>query len=138
MELSPGEEWLLMFILLYSKRQTVISRSSTEAELYAMNKVAVDTERIRSMLQFINGWNIPYFTLFVDNQSAITMAKQESGSRKQSRSFRLRRDDMKQMIDDGYLVVKYISGMENPADGTTKIQSVSMFQKFAKFLYQFG
>ena len=127
-----------MVIDVYSKRQTVISRSSTEAELYAMNKVAVDTERIRSTLLFINGWNIPYFTLFVDNQSAITMAKQDSGSWKQSRSFRLRRDDMKQMIDDGYLVVKYISGTENPADGTTKIQSVSMFQKFAKFLYQFG
>ena len=106
-----------------------------EAELLAAYQCVVTTDRIRSTLNFL-GWNIRKFKVNVDNQSTITLAiKRRCGSTKQSRSFRLRSDDMFEMHQTGTLNMEYISGDRNPADGFTKVQSTKMYKAFLKFLY---
>ena len=108
-----------MIVNVFCKRQTVIARSTTEAELYTGHKMAVDGERALRTLRFL-GWNIKDFTLHMDNKAAVEMASHQPGSRKQSRSFRLRNHDMRELIQEKILIVKHVSGTSNPADGLTK------------------
>ena len=123
-----------MIISAYSKRSSVICRSSTEAEFYACHKVAMDCDRVKHLLQFL-GTQIKSYNVYCDNKSTVAMITQHAGSRKQSRSFRLRTNDMKDLTDAKFLTVMHIPGTANPADGFTKAQDLPMFRKFTKFLY---
>ena len=118
-------EWGGMILRVFSKRQTCIARSSTESELYALNKVALamDCERFVELLQFLGWKSLTSFRIKCDNKSTIALCKKKCGSTKLSRAFRLRNDDLLDMYNEKILEVEHISGTENPADGFTKAWS---------------
>ena len=126
--------WGNMILRVFSKRQTCIARSSSEAELYACDKVAIDCERFMKLLQFL-GWPVSSFKIYVDNKSTINLCKRQPGSTKLSRAFRLRTDTLYHFHTHNMMKLDHISGLDNPADGYTKNQSGPLFVKFMKFLY---
>lgn len=126
--------WNGMIIHASSKLQSVIARSSCESEFYSLHKTCVNCERIMKILNFL-GNDVRQFNAFCDNASAVEISKRKCGTTKNSRSFRMRNDDMLMMIKEGYLNVEHISGTENPSDAMSKAQSLPMFKKCEAFIY---
>ena len=122
-----------MVIDVFCKRMSVITRSVCEAELYTGHAMAVAGTRCLAILQFL-GWNIKQFTLHMDNAAAVEMTTHVIGSRSKSRSMRLRNHDMKELVEEGLMRVKHISGLLNPSDGFSKPLSGDKWKKFHNFL----
>ena len=102
------------------KKQSLISRSSCEAEWIACHTVARDLEYFLEMLQFLGWTQLRDFTLYTDSSSSIDMSKNLPGSKKKSRHFRLRVNDCREMIADGKMKFKFVRTKTNCSDFFTK------------------
>ena len=101
------------------KKQSIIARSSCEAEWIACHVMCRQSEFFLEMLQFL-GWDAAQFTLYTDSQSSIDMSKNLPGCKKKSRHFRLRVNDVREMIADGKMAFRFVRTDSNLGDWWTK------------------
>ena len=101
------------------KKQSIIARSSCESEWIACHVLCRQCEFFLEMLQFLN-WNIENFTLYTDSKSSIDMSKNLPGCKKKSRHFRLRVNDVREMIADGKMLFRFVRTDCNLGDWFTK------------------
>ena len=73
-----------------SKKQGVVTLSSTEAELYAAVEATKDIVFLRAILEELGFPQLIPTTLYVDNLSMITLASKFSGNTKRVKHFFVR------------------------------------------------
>jgi hypothetical protein len=118
-----------------SKRQNIVALSTTEAEYIAAGeavKEALWLKRFINDLAF-EGYHIQSVPLHVDNQSAIALMKNPIAHQR-TKHIDARHHFIRDVIEDGDVTIKWISGKDNIADMFTKALPKANFDEFKEKL----
>ena len=74
------------------------------------------------------------YDIYVDNKQSISFSKNITVNSKLRTTFNLKDKRIQEMRDDKIVDVKYVNGMENPADLLTKIQPAYKHKKLMKLI----
>ena len=122
-----------MKVLIYwaSRKQACVALSSSEAELHALSEGAKEIKFIYYALKSV-GVDIPLpVTVRVDNVGAIFMAENPNTSPR-TRHIDIRYRFVKEMIVDGFIVLKFVKSKENLSDGLTKNITAEIYKSHTK------
>ena len=120
-------------VLWSSKKQGIVSLSSTEAEYVAQTHAAKEAIWLRSFISEIRGDDEKPLTIGCDNQGAIALAK-DNKFHSRTKHIDLRYHFICEAVEDGKISVKYIPTEENVADIFTKPLPRPKFDRFVKML----
>jgi hypothetical protein len=114
-----------------SKKQHVITLSSTEAEYVAQNHAAREALWLRNFISEIS--NIPTGPLKLnsDNQGAIALAK-DNKFHARTKHIDIRYHFIREAVADKKLTMSFVPGIENPADIFTKALPKATFTKMVE------
>ncbi|CAI7926639.1 unnamed protein product [Closterium sp. NIES-53] len=110
-----------------SSKQELIALSSAEAEYIALCSATKEGLYLRELLEEAKLAELPNFTLFCDNQSAIRIAN-KSGFANRTKHIALRYFFVKDEIEKGRLELSYCPTSEMAADYLTKKLGKSKFE----------
>jgi len=114
-----------------SKKQRIVSQSSTEAELVSLNSCLNNVLWLRNMLEQL-GYKQGKTKMYQDNKSCITMVHNGRPT-KGTKHIRMRYFHIKSKMNDGTVKIKYKKTEKMIADAFTKpIESSVIFGKFRK------
>ncbi|KAL8116743.1 hypothetical protein AgCh_023048 [Apium graveolens] len=116
-----------------SQKQKCVALSSCEAEFMAATAASCQAVWLRKLLSKIIGLNIPHVTLFIDNKSAIDLAKNPVFHGR-SKHIDIRFHFIRECIENGDIVVKHICTEEQKADSLTKALSAARFERMRSLL----
>ena len=117
-------------VTFQSSMQKTVALSVTEAELYAAVICAQDMIYVLHVIQSLELKVKLPMVLEVDNQGAVDIANSWSvGGR--TRHVDVRQCFLRELKEEGILVVKWIAGSENDSDMFTKNLDGPLFEKFA-------
>jgi hypothetical protein len=124
--------WCIMYanaaIAWASKRQHCISLSSTEAEIMAASMNATEILYVRGLLREMGVDVNEPTTLYIDNKSAIELAKDRKSCQR-SRHIERRFLKIRELVAEGHIVVQYVNTLDNPADMMTKPLEPAAFER---------
>lgn len=103
-----------------STKQSNVTLSSTEAELYAAVEAAKDTIWFRELLSEIGFPQTAPTTIWVDNASLITLASEFSGNHKRVKHFLVRLNFLIDQVNLGTIEFQWVHTDSNCVDGLTK------------------
>ena len=103
----------------YSKIQTCVSLSTTEAEYIAAATAAVEGIWLQRLIQELGIYETKPFTLYNDNQSCISLAKNRKQSGK-TKHIDVKYHFIRDIIEEGQLHFQYTSTKDMWADYLTK------------------
>ena len=111
-----------------SKRQATVAQSTLEAEYIAAAEGAREAVYLRGLLRemFIWSGNLPV-TINCDNQSAIRLAE-NPGIHQRSKHIEVRHHYLRDQVENGVLVIKYVSTDAQKADIFTKPLGKTKFE----------
>jgi hypothetical protein len=115
-----------------SKKQGVVSLSSTEAEYVAQTHAAKKGIWLRSFVKEIRGEQ-GALTISCDNQGAIALAK-DNKFHARTKHIDLRYHFIREAVEDGKIEVKYVPTDDNVSDIFTKPLPRPKFAKFVEML----
>jgi hypothetical protein len=115
-----------------SKRQTVIARSTTEAEFIAAADCATEIKILKFLLKELLDKDV-YATLKIDNQSAIKIIKSGQISRKK-RHIEVDYHYISHQYEEGMFTLEYCNTDDQVADVFTKALPNVKFTKFRDML----
>jgi len=101
------------------KQNHAVATSSTEAEYYALDEAAKNVIQLRSFLRGVKDKQLGPTTIWMDNQSAMAVAKNVSVSSK-LRHVHIRYHHIKHLIQEGSIAVEFVPSADNIADLLTK------------------
>lgn len=108
------------FFIFTSQKQPVVAKSSCEAELIAANTVADGVVWLQETLLMLGLQGDQTPILFQDNQSSIVISEKGRGTFKRTKHIKVRYFWIKEIIDSGWLTLKFIGTDEMIADVLTK------------------
>jgi hypothetical protein len=103
-----------------SNKQSMVTLSSTEAELHAACEATKDITYFRAILEELGFPQITPTPLYVDNKSLITLAQQFSGNHKRCKHFLARIHYMIEQVDLHVVRLENLRGTEHRLDVLTK------------------
>ncbi|WVZ52934.1 hypothetical protein U9M48_003933 [Paspalum notatum var. saurae] len=105
-----------------SCKQTILTRSTMEAELAALDTSSVEADWLRELLMDLPVVDKPIPTILMnyDNQTAIAKVNSDKENAKSSRHVRRRVKSVRKMRHSGVISVTYIQTKKNLADPFTK------------------
>ena len=103
-----------------SKKQSLVTRSSNEAEIYAVDFGMHDIEYFRQILYFLRCPQSSPTIIYEDNESSISMLSRKTKISTKSSHIFWRYNYALQAIDQGTAIMKWISTSEQIADILTK------------------
>jgi hypothetical protein len=115
-----------------SSKQKIVSKSSTEAELVAITDCMGDLLFVRNLLLY-QGYDVPALFLFQDNMSTIALCE-KGGAGHRTKHIRIRNFYVKERIDDGEVVIRWMQTEMMLADVLTKPLQGGAFKKFKDLL----
>jgi hypothetical protein len=112
-------QWGGATVLTVSRKQKIVTKDSTEAELVALSDLVTEVERSHEFVceQGVIGVETP--VIFQDNTSTISMVE-EGGGKPRTKHMRVRQNLVKERIDSGELKVIYVPSRRMLADVLTK------------------
>ncbi|CAI7903608.1 unnamed protein product [Closterium sp. NIES-54] len=110
-----------------SSKQELIALSSAEAEYIALCSATKEGLYLRELLEEVRLAQLPSFSLFCDNQSAIRIAN-KNGFANRTKHIALRHFFVKDEIEKGRLELSYCPTSEMEADYLTKKLGKSKFE----------
>ena len=116
-----------------SKKQGVMSLSSTEAEYVAQTHAAKEGIWLRSFMKEVRGGEEKPLTISCDNQGAIVLAK-DNKFHVRTKHIDLQYHFIHEAVKDGKIQVKYIPMDDNVSDIFTKPLPRPKFAKFVELL----
>ncbi|CAM8877191.1 unnamed protein product [Rhodiola kirilowii] len=116
-----------------SSKQTLITRSTMEAEFVALDKCGEEAEWLRNFVEDIPGWKnpVPPICVYCDNQSTIGRAQNVMYNGK-SRHIRRRHNTIRQLLSSGVISIDYVRSKENISDPLTKGLNKDQVEKTTK------
>jgi hypothetical protein len=121
------------WISFISCKQPFITQSAGEAELVAVNHVGNYAEWAIQFMEEL-GFNQKPVIMMQDSQCSLKMLKNGTGSFKRAKHIKVRWFWLKELIEAGLIVMKWISGLELVADILTKPITGSRFKELRKML----
>jgi hypothetical protein len=119
-------------MMAISKKQKLNTRSSTEAELVAVDDAMTLILWTKLFLQ-AQGYRIDKNILYQDNKSTILLAKNgKKSSSKRTRALNIRYFFVTDQVEKGNLSIEYCPTDDMVADFMTKPLSGAKFRKFKK------
>jgi hypothetical protein len=103
-----------------SKKQSLVTRSSTDAEIYVIDKGCHDIEWLRQLMIFLRCPQKEPTVIHEDNEGCIFLSKGESKYSNKSKHIQWRYYYALQSIAEGTAIPKYIHTDEQVADILTK------------------
>jgi hypothetical protein len=120
-------------IYVKSRKQKLVARSSTEAELIALHDGLPQVVWTRNLLEEL-GYVQAEAEVFQDNKSTIFMAETGRGNHNRSKHIAVRYFYAKGLIDDKVVKVTHLSTHEMVADAFTKALPKRQFMKMRNAL----
>lgn len=120
----------------FSKNDTQpssLSHSSCEAEIKAMDEWVREVLHLMDIYRFLCGPYDDPVMLFVDSKSAIDLCESLKQSHK-VKHINLRIHFIRELIEDGFLELFFVPGVDNVADMLTKPLAKDVFEKHRKIL----
>lgn len=104
-----------------SSKQTVVTKSTMQAEFIALDVCSEEAEWLRYFLEDIPEWHspVPPICIYCDNQAALGNAENVIYNGK-SRHIRRRHNSIRQLISTSVISVDYVRSKDNIADPLTK------------------
>ncbi|GMF40254.1 unnamed protein product [Phytophthora fragariaefolia] len=102
-----------------ARRQSIVALSTAETEYAAVCEAGQEGQAIKNILMELSATRENSFKLGVDSQAAIALATHPTYSRK-TRHIELRLHYVREMANQGNVMLWKVSGDENPADLLTK------------------
>lgn len=112
---------------------TTLSHSSTEAEIKAMDEWIREVMHVKDIYEFLCGSYDETIILYVDNLSAIDLCESIKQSHK-VKHINLRIHFIREMIESGFLELRFVPTDENVADVLTKALGDEQFKKLCEIL----
>ena len=100
-----------------SHKQPTVALSSTEAEYMAITEGAKEALYLRQLCKSVDMSQLDPTTIYVDNQSAIALAKNTAGQHNRTKHIDIRYHFIRQQTDITY---RYLDSKSNLADILTK------------------
>ena len=116
-----------------SKKQPVVSLSSTEAEYVAQTHAAKEAIWLRSFVSKVTGKQEKPLTISCDNQGTIALLK-DNKFHARTKHIDLRYHFIREAVEDGKIKVKYVPTDENVSDIFTKALPKPKFTCFVEML----
>jgi len=116
-----------------SKKQPVISVSSTEAELYALSEIVREGIWIRMLLKELQEELKVSTVINQDNKSTIAIAKNPIHHQR-VKHIEVKMNHLRQYLDNKDLVLKWCPTEDMIADILTKALPAKQHQKFTKLM----
>lgn len=117
-------------VVWYSKKQGVVTVSTTEAEYVAASLATCEALWIRGILQDLKVEVINPTKIFEDNQSCIKMSRNQDSKR--SKHIDVRCHHIRDNVEKGIIILQYKPSSEQKADMMTKPLQAVQFQKLIK------
>jgi histone deacetylase 1/2 len=115
------------------KTQPVVAQSSGEAELIAVNTVGNLVEWARQLMEEL-GFPQRSIVIYQDSECSLKMLKKGTGSFKRAKHIKIRYFWLKDLIDAGAVVMKYLPTTDMIADIFTKAISGAQFHYLCSLL----
>lgn len=116
-----------------SQKQRCVALSSCEAEFMAATAAACQGVWLKNFLGQITGGKHGPVIIYVDNKSAIDLAKNPVFHRR-SKHIDIRYHFIRECVERGEIVIKHISTEEQRADVLTKALSTVKFERMRALL----
>jgi hypothetical protein len=116
-----------------SKKQSLVALSSTEAEYIVMTHAAKELLWLRTFLSELSGTPAGPTTLRVDNQSTITICK-DNKFHARTKHIDIHYHFIRKVVSSGCIAVQYLPTEDNTADIFTKPLGRQRFEKLARQL----
>lgn len=116
-----------------SQKQRCVALSSCEAEFMAATGAACQAIWLRKLLSVVTGSEIGPVTLYIDNKSAIDLAKNPVFHGR-SKHIDIRYHLIRECVEKGEIIVKHISSEHERADSLTKALAAAKFETMRKLL----
>ena len=108
------------FFIFISCKQSIVTKSSTEAELVAINEVVDHLVWLTALLRELEVIAVHAPVLFQDNRSAIILSESGRGSFRRSKHIDVRFFYVYDLVKDGKLTLQWLGTKDLPADLLTK------------------
>ena len=102
-----------------SSKQKNVTRSSTEAELYALDSCVTDIVWFRSLLKGLGYEQNEPTTVYEDNKSTIHLTEND-GNFQRTKHFNMRYQYIREAVNENIIKVVYVPTEHNMADILTK------------------
>ena len=111
-----------------SCKQTILTRSTMEAELTALDTATVEAEWLRELLMDLPMVEkpIPAILMNCDNQTVIIKVKSSKDNMKSSKHIKRRLKSVRKLKNSGVIALDYVQSAKNLADPFTKGLSRNM------------
>lgn len=116
-----------------SQKQRCVALSSCEAEFMAATAAACQGIWLRNVLNQITARDVGLVTLYIDNKSAIDLAKNPV-FHGWSKHIDVRYHFIRECVERGDIIVKHVSSNEQRADCLTKALAIVKFEQMRDFL----
>jgi hypothetical protein len=117
-----------------SCRQTILTRSTMEAELTALDTATVESEWLHKLLMDLPVVEkpVPAILLNCDNQTVIVKVNNSKDNVKSSRHVKKRLKSVRKLRNSGVITVTYIQTDKNLADPFTKGRSCNVIDSASR------
>jgi hypothetical protein len=114
-----------------SHKQTILTKSTMEAELVALESATTEAEWLKELLMDLPmvAKPVPAILLHCDNQSMITIVGNAKENAKFSRHVKWRIKSVRHLRNTGEIAVEYISTTQNLANPFTKGLACAVIDK---------
>ncbi|XP_074357251.1 secreted RxLR effector protein 161-like [Apium graveolens] len=116
-----------------SQKQRCVALSSREAEFMAATAAACQSIWLRNVMQQVTGEQLSPVVLYIDNKSAIDLAKNPVFHGR-NKHIDVRYHFIRECIERGEIIVKYVSSECQRADILTKALQTIKFEKMRQLL----
>eukprot|EP00253_Pinus_taeda_P026180 PITA_26180 len=114
-----------------SKKQQAVALSSTEAEYRGAVKASCEAVWLRRMLADMHASQTGPTSLFCDNQGVLKLAKNPV-FHERTKHVETHCHYIRQLVEDGFVRLKYVPTTEQPADIFTKPLGPAKFEQFRR------
>eukprot|EP00253_Pinus_taeda_P032099 PITA_32099 len=114
-----------------SKKQQAVALSSTEAEYRGAVKASCEAVWLRRMLADMHASQTGPTSLFCDNQGVLKLAKNPV-FHEQTKHVETHCHYIRQLVEDGFVRLKYVPTTKQPADIFTKPLGPAKFEQFRR------
>lgn len=111
-----------------SQKQKCVALSSCEAEFMAATTAACQAVWLRKLLSQVTDCNIGPVFLFIDNKSAIDLAKNPVFHGR-SKHIDVRFHFIRECVENGEIIVKHVNSEDQRANSLTKALGVAKFER---------
>ena len=114
-----------------STKQTILSRSTFEAELCALDTTGLEAEWLKGLMSELPMISkpIPPISVLCDNMATLERIKSSKDNHKTRGHIQVRIKTVKRLVKDGVMAIDYVKSKDNIADPLTKGLELSLVLK---------